>query len=147
MKIKIWFKWIFYWWLTMEERHLYEMGKSRGMHCVRRKDVSSILPGRTYEYCYITGVEPYREYLTKKEFFDLKIKQSTWQPKYTAGEKVMIESKELQKHIGSPFFKGEIMEVSDKFYYKIRTWELFDRSKDPMEIHIHEENIVLTFPN
>lgn len=72
--IKLWLGWILYFLMTQDERLRYFHGKSRGMHCYQIKDVSSFLPGSVTEFSYDPTRKPQREYLTRKEYFEVKEK-------------------------------------------------------------------------
>jgi hypothetical protein len=68
--IKLWLGWILYFLITQDARLRYSHGKSKGMHCFQRKDVSCLLPGSVTEFSYDPTRKPVREYLTRKEYFD-----------------------------------------------------------------------------
>lgn len=63
--VKTWLKWIFYYFITSDERLMYQAGVTRGMNCVgMKKGVTSIT------FYYEPG-KPMRDYITRKEFFKL----------------------------------------------------------------------------
>lgn len=63
--LTLWLKWIFYWFITSDERLMYQAGVTRGMKCVgMKKDLYSIT------FYYEPG-KPERDYLTREEFFKL----------------------------------------------------------------------------
>lgn len=70
--LKLWLEWIFYFLLTQDERLRYQRGLMKGMHCISRKDVSKILAGSVTEFTYDPNKKPFRQYLTRKEFFNRK---------------------------------------------------------------------------
>jgi len=70
VKVKDFFVWILYWFLTQNERHLYSMGKIKGCQCVGKRDDSKILYGSATVYTYDRNQKPSRDYMTWKEFWD-----------------------------------------------------------------------------
>lgn len=64
-KIILLFKYLFYMWLTSDERHLYSIGKIKGYNCL---GMTEGLAGRTYKYDKAS--KPVRDYLTYKEFIN-----------------------------------------------------------------------------
>lgn len=67
--IKKFLGWLLYWFLTQNERHLYQMGKIKGMQCIKTEDESILLPRSTVTYYYNPNQEPTRTYLTWKEYW------------------------------------------------------------------------------
>ena len=66
-KVKRFFAYILYWFLTIDDRHLYEVGKIRGHHC----DGFKSGPLDSYrDYYYDTTRKPQRNFLTFKEFMN-----------------------------------------------------------------------------
>lgn len=64
-KIPLFFLWLGYFLLTMDARGRYMQGVSKGYHCAGQiNNLNSI------EYIFERGVEPYREYLTWKEWWN-----------------------------------------------------------------------------
>jgi len=70
VKVKDFFVWILYWFLTNKERHLYSMGKIKGMKCLGYRDDSLILYDSARIYEYDRNQEPSRDYMTWGEFWD-----------------------------------------------------------------------------
>lgn len=70
--IKLWAGWIFYWLITQDERRRYYYGKRKGMYCYEIKDVSRIMAGSVTELSYDPKRKPVREYLNRKEYFELE---------------------------------------------------------------------------
>lgn len=66
----VFLKWLLYAALTQNERLSYSYGKTRGMHCSRVE--------HGFSSTYLTlhpGVEPFRLYMTRKEFFKQHLDQ------------------------------------------------------------------------
>ena len=65
MKALLFLKWLLYFILTMDARGRYMQGQSKGMHCIGQRNG----PSGTVYY-FDPNKNPFREYLTWKEWWD-----------------------------------------------------------------------------
>lgn len=72
MAVPYFLLWILYFFITIEERNRYSIGKMKGIDCIVSKDVSKFLYGTTTEYIFDPNSKPQRRYTTWKEFWKLK---------------------------------------------------------------------------
>ena len=61
--------WIFYWFLTLDERNEYIVAKSKNMYCNKSYDSSWLVPGCTTTYEFDPNRKPERNYITWKQFW------------------------------------------------------------------------------
>jgi hypothetical protein len=61
--------WIFYFFLTINERDRYIVAESKGMACTNSYDSSRLIYGTTTTYEFDANKKPVRNFLTWKQFW------------------------------------------------------------------------------
>jgi hypothetical protein len=69
LSVPYFIQWLFYWFLTLDERNEYLVAQNKGMQCVKSYDSSRIMYGWSTTYEFDPNKKPERKYITWKQFW------------------------------------------------------------------------------